>query len=126
MEQINCGSLKYMAPELLCGQTKSTPKIDIWSIGLMLHALVIGWLPFNKQTREQLENQIKSEPLDFKHIKKLKNSSIKNEHRKALNYKLRKLSDELIDLIERMLDKDPNSRIDMIEIFEHPWMIKYK
>ena len=92
----------------------------------MLHALVIGWLPFHKQTREQLENQIKNEALDFKHIKKLKNSSIKNENRKALNYKLRTLSDELIDLIERMLDKDPLSRIDMIEIFEHPWMIKYK
>ena len=52
MEQINCGSLRYMAPELLSGQTKSTPKIDIWSIGLMFHALIIGWLPFNKQTRE--------------------------------------------------------------------------
>ena len=52
MEQINCGSLRYMAPELLSGQTASTPKIDIWSIGLMFHAMIIGWLPFNKQTRE--------------------------------------------------------------------------
>jgi|APSaa5957512535_1039671.scaffolds.fasta_scaffold68400_2 serine/threonine protein kinase len=92
----------------------------------MLHAMIMGWLPFNKQTRDQLENQIKTEELEYKYIKKLKNSSIKNETRKALNYKLRKISDECIDLIEKMLHKDPNQRIDMIEIFEHPWMIKYK
>ena len=80
----------------------------------MLHGMIMGWLPFNKQNREQLENQIKTEELDYKHIKKLKNSSIKNENRKALNYKLRKVSDECIDLIEQMLHKDPNQRIDMI------------
>jgi len=48
MESINCGSLKFMAPELLKGNCQSSPRIDIWSLGLMLHAMVIGWLPFSK------------------------------------------------------------------------------
>ena len=55
MENINCGSLRYMSPELLQGNTQSTPKIDIWSLGLMLHGLVFGFLPFNEQDRLSLE-----------------------------------------------------------------------
>ena len=47
MENVNCGSLRFMAPELLKGHMQSTPKIDIWSLGLMLHGLVFGFLPFN-------------------------------------------------------------------------------
>ena len=55
MENINCGSLKYMSPELLQGNYQSTPKIDIWSLGLMLHGLILGFLPFNKRDRAALE-----------------------------------------------------------------------
>ena len=39
---------------------------------------------------------------------------------------LKGVSDELIDLIEQMLDKDPEKRIDNLAIFEHPWIRKYK
>lgn len=55
MENITCGSLKYMAPELLQGNTLSTPKIDIWSLGLMLHGMVFGFLPFNARDMEALK-----------------------------------------------------------------------
>ena len=55
MENVNCGSLRFMAPELLQGQIQSTTKIDIWSLGLMLHAMVFGFLPFNANERCALE-----------------------------------------------------------------------
>ena len=55
MENINCGSLKFMAPELLRGCMQSTPKIDIWSLGLMLHAMVLGYMPFNSADKVILE-----------------------------------------------------------------------
>lgn len=42
-----------------------------------------------------------------------------------MNVMLRKTSDNLIDLIEQMLGKDANSRISMLEIFDHPWIKKY-
>lgn len=51
LEKVNCGSLAYMAPELLVGHTQSTPKIDIWSLGLMLHGLVFGFVPFKNRDR---------------------------------------------------------------------------
>lgn len=85
MENINCGSLKYMAPEILQGHYQSTPKIDIWSLGLMLHAMVFGFLPFNKPDRTALEIQIKSEELGYKNLKKVKNASIKDDYRKHMN-----------------------------------------
>lgn len=122
MENVNAGSLKYMAPELIQGHIESTVQIDIWSIGIMLHAMVIGWLPFYKQDREELKKQICEQQLDYFRLKRVKTTTIKDENRKLLHMRLRKLSDECIDLIVKMLEKDPNKRIEMIDIFEHPWI----
>ena len=36
------------------------------------------------------------------------------------------LSGELKDLLKKMLTKKPHYRISIAEIFEHPWMAKYK
>ena len=43
-----------------------------------------------------------------------------------MNSVLRNTSNDLIDLIERMLAKDPLERIDMLRLLEHPWILKYK
>lgn len=58
-------------------------------------------------------------------MKKLKNSSIKDEYRKHLNNLLRKVSDNLIDLLESMLNKDVSQRLSMLEVYDHPWIKKY-
>ena len=39
---------------------------------------------------------------------------------------LKNTSDDLIDLIEKMLKKDPEQRIDNLSVFEHPWIMKYR
>lgn len=61
-EERVCGSLYYMAPELIKSNTISlktseiNPGIDIWSMGCILYALVYGKLPFKANSRkEQLE-----------------------------------------------------------------------
>lgn len=59
-------------------------------------------------------------------MKRIRTSSIKDDDRRNLNIILRKTSNELIDLIERMLLKDPHERIDMMQILSHPWVEKYK
>jgi serine/threonine protein kinase len=41
-EKINVGSLKYTPPECLIGFNESTPKIDIWSLGIILYGLIVG------------------------------------------------------------------------------------
>ena len=91
----------------------------------MLHAMIFGFLPFNKPDRLDLEKQIINEELGYKSLKKLKHSSIKDEYRKHMNNLLRKVSDNLIDLLEAMLNKDVSQRLSMLEVYDHPWIKKY-
>lgn len=122
MENIQAGSLKYMAPELFQGKTESSTQIDIWSIGLILHAMVMGFLPFSQQTKNELEKAICDEQLDYAFLRRIKTSSIKNDRRRETNCRLRMVSEDCIDLIMKMLEKDPSKRIEMIDVFDHPWV----
>ena len=47
-----------MPPEVLIGFNESTPKIDIWGLGIILHGLVLGFLPFRSSNKEELRKQI--------------------------------------------------------------------
>jgi serine/threonine protein kinase len=48
VEQLDTGSLGYMAPECFMSQKnyKFDGKIDVWSIGVILYAMLTGDLPF--------------------------------------------------------------------------------
>lgn len=41
-EKHNAGSLRYMAPEILKGRNESDPKLDVWSLGVMMFAMITG------------------------------------------------------------------------------------
>ena len=42
----HCGSAEYAAPEVFDQDFPLCPKIDVWSFGVILFALLIGRLPF--------------------------------------------------------------------------------
>lgn len=44
-----------MPPEVLIGHTESTPKIDVWAIGVMLHAFILGHFPFRSSNKDELK-----------------------------------------------------------------------
>ena len=53
-----CGSPAYAAPELICGKEYLGAEADIWSMGVLLYALLCGFLPFDDENVSVLYKKI--------------------------------------------------------------------
>jgi serine/threonine protein kinase len=95
-----CGSPCYAAPEMLQNKPYIGSKVDIWSIGIVLYAMVCGYLPFDE----------KNDDLLFKKI---------TTGKYAATPKF--LSANLRDLISKILETNPEKRITFDQIKKHPW-----
>ena len=83
-----CGSPCYAAPEMIAGKKYEGPKADVWSMGVILFALVCGFLPFEDQNTSNLYKKIL-----------------------AGDYKCPKwISPAVRDLIGRILNTEPSTR----------------
>lgn len=54
-----CGSPNYAAPEIISGRYYSGVEADVWSMGVILYAMVCGTLPFDDDSMSTLFNKIK-------------------------------------------------------------------
>lgn len=90
------GSPAYVAPEVLLGSYSE--KVDIWSAGVLLHALLVGVLPFQGNSLEAVFEAIKNVKLDFQ--KGMWDS----------------ISKPARDLVGRMLTRDVSARITADEV----------
>ncbi|RHY55200.1 hypothetical protein DYB34_001615 [Aphanomyces astaci] len=108
MAKTTCGSISYLPPEVFRGTSNAGPPLDVWSLGVILFAIVCGRLPF--------------EGSDLKGSNRPRENVIRNRIMRA-QYKLDDhLSADVADLIQRMLKLDPIERATIPDIFSHPWI----
>jgi 5'-AMP-activated protein kinase catalytic alpha subunit len=55
-----CGSPCYAAPEMIAGKKYVGSLVDIWSLGVILFALLCGYLPFEDPNTANLYKKIMS------------------------------------------------------------------
>ena len=53
-----CGSPCYAAPEMIAGKRYHGSNVDIWSCGVILFALICGYLPFEDPNTANLYKKI--------------------------------------------------------------------
>jgi len=53
-----CGSPAYAAPELIAGNVYYGNEADVWSMGVLLYALLCGFLPFEDESLAKMYAKI--------------------------------------------------------------------
>jgi serine/threonine-protein kinase HSL1 (negative regulator of Swe1 kinase) len=101
--QTACGSPHYAAPELLSGKKYMGDKADIWSMGVILYAMLAACLPFDDPDLSAMMEEVKRGQYDMPEF----------------------LSLEAKDLIRRILQINPDRRISMKEMWRHPLVQKF-
>lgn len=98
-----CGTPAYIAPEILRGKGYEGFSVDIWSAGVVLYAMVYGTVPFKASVMTELHKMI----LKGKY-------TLKND-----------VSEEVRDLLRKMLEVDPKRRFTIPQILCHNWFSNY-
>ncbi|CAF0809215.1 unnamed protein product [Adineta ricciae] len=102
-----CGTPNYLAPEILAsrGEGSYTNKVDVWSLGVILYICLVGYPPFSESPdslplTEQILKGLYTFPDEF----------------------WSDVSDVAKDLIRQMMCVDPNKRLTIAGVLQHPWL----
>ncbi|KAJ4292347.1 hypothetical protein N0V90_009008 [Kalmusia sp. IMI 367209] len=136
------GTPAFYAPELcqtdLDVETKKVDKaIDIWALGVTLYCLVYGRVPFHDHNQfvlmkritevepyipryrlKPVEDKSSSRPNSHGRMYHSMTSNVRADH--DLDYE--PVEDDLRDLLQKLLIKDPRKRITIPDIKRHPWL----
>lgn len=88
------GTIDYAAPEVLAGKPYNGKEQDVWALGILLYTIIYKENPFYSI------DEIMDHDLRVPYI----------------------MSDESIDLIRKMLDRDVSQRLDIQQVLDHPWL----
>ncbi|XP_075047217.1 maternal embryonic leucine zipper kinase [Mixophyes fleayi] len=97
-----CGSPAYAAPELIQGKAYIGSEADIWSMGILMYALMCGYLPFDDDNVMVLYKKIMRGKYDIP----------------------KWLSPGTVLLLSQMLQVDPKKRVSVKHLLKHPWLLQ--
>ena len=97
-----CGSPCYASPEMIAGKRYHGLDTDLWSLGVILYAMTVGYLPFEDSDTNKLYKKILScEYLVPGYVDK-----------------------QAKDMMKHIMQSNPNKRYKINEIKKHPWFMK--
>jgi len=102
-----CGSLDYVAPEVLSRRSYDGYKADTYSLGIVLFTLLFAEFPFVSKDRIRSIQQFAPHPTINYGVQRLRRWNV---------------SEAAKDLINKMLDPNPAKRISLDAVKMHPWI----
>jgi len=105
----HCGTLDYTPPEMLHralghGQNKYTFAVDLWAIGVFAYEMNTGQAPFGNHPPKVTHQKISQVSFNFPQY----------------------FSHDLKDFLVKTLRKDPEHRMQINDMLNHPWIKKYE
>ena len=99
-----CGSPCYAAPEMVSGNKYNGFKTDIWAIGIVLYAMIVGYLPFEDSDNDILFQKILDCDIEFPEF----------------------LNELSIDIIKKILNSNCDERYSISDIKRHQFYLNGK
>lgn len=97
-----CGSPAYAAPELISGFPYHGNEVDLWSMGVLLYALLCGFLPFDDENTFKLYKLIQKGEYEVPEW----------------------LSPGSARILSQLLQVNPKKRVTIKQLLNHEWMMK--
>jgi len=94
-----CGSPSYAAPEIVARRPYEPTSVDVWSLGVVLYAMVCGYFPFQGSSNQELCRRIVKGKFECPAF----------------------MSADCKELVRRMLTVDATKRATLQECQEHTW-----
>jgi [calcium/calmodulin-dependent protein kinase] kinase len=133
------GTPAFYAPELCQTDEDRDPapvtgQIDVWALGVTLYCLVYGRTPYYDGNTFVLMRRIAEQSVYIPR-RRLKAVSLEEtpvlphpelsaaHYRQPHDMEYEEITDELHDLLRKLLTKDPRQRMKLIEVKHHPWLL---
>ncbi|KAK9465439.1 kinase-like domain-containing protein [Lipomyces arxii] len=101
--QTFCGTICYAAPEMVKGEKYHGQAIDVWSLGIILYALICGELPFDDDDEIQTRKKISETEPEYPDY----------------------IPQDALALLKAILSKKSTARPSALEILQHPFLSPY-